>query len=134
VQPTDGHLEHIKGKAMQFNRMTNSYLPSHIAWVAYRHQLWPGLHYSLGTMTNNMKSTSTLLDNMDYKTLNVLGILQNVMKGLRRLHTMFGGFGMFDLPTEQLISHVNMFFQHYHVFTNLSKKLDASLRYLQLQI
>jgi hypothetical protein len=27
-----------------------------------------------------------------------------------------------------------MFFQHYHVSTNLSKKLDASLGYLQLQV
>jgi hypothetical protein len=41
---------------------------------------------------------------------------------------------MFDLPTEQLISRVNMFFQHYHVSTNLSKKLNASLRHLQPQI
>jgi hypothetical protein len=114
--------------------MTNHHLPSHIAWVAYRQQLWPGLHYSLGTMTNHMKPTSTLLDNMDNKTLDILVILRNVMKGVRRLHTTFGGFGMFNLPTEQLISCVNMFFQHCHVSTNLSKKLDASLRYLQLQI
>jgi hypothetical protein len=41
---------------------------------------------------------------------------------------------MFDLSTEQLISRVNMFFQHHHVSTNLCKKLDASLGYLQLQI
>jgi hypothetical protein len=85
-------------------------------------------------MTNKMKPTSTLLDNVDYKTLNVLGILQNVTKGLRRPHTMFGGFGMFDLTTEQLISRIDMFFQYYHVSTNLNKKLDASLGYLQLQI
>ncbi len=131
----DGHLEHIKGKATQWvNRMTNGHLPSHIVWVAYRQQLWPGLFYGLGTMTNDIKAASTLLDNMAYKTLNVLGILWNVTKGLRRLHTTFGGVGMFNLPTEQLISRVNMFFQHYHVSTNLSKKLDTSLRYLQLQI
>jgi hypothetical protein len=36
--------------------------------------------------------------------------------------------------TEQLISRVNMFFEHYHVSTTLSKKLDASLGYLQLQV
>jgi hypothetical protein len=114
--------------------MTNSHFPSHIAWVAYRHQMWPGLCYGLGTMTNNMKPASTLQDNVDYKTLNDLGILRNATKGLSRLHTRFGGFGMFDLPTEQLISHVNMFFQHYHVSTNLRKKLAAFLGYLQLQI
>ncbi len=41
---------------------------------------------------------------------------------------------MFDLPTGELTSHVNIFFQHYHVSTNISKKSDASLGYLQLQI
>ncbi len=39
-----GHLDHIKSKATTWiNRMTNGHLPSHVAWVAYRHQLWPGL-------------------------------------------------------------------------------------------
>jgi hypothetical protein len=78
----DGHLEYIKGNAMQWvNRMANGHLPSHIAWVAYRQQLWPGIRYGLGMMTNDMKTASTLLDNVDFKTLNIVGILQNVTKG-----------------------------------------------------
>jgi hypothetical protein len=106
-----------------------------MAWVAYKHQLWPGLRYGLGTMTNNSTPAQTLLDKkVDYKILNVLRILRNVIKGLRKMHITFGGFSLFNLPTEQLISRVNMFFQHYHVLTNLSKKLDALLGYLQLQI
>jgi hypothetical protein len=129
----EGHLDHIKSKAtMWVNRMTNGHLPSHIAWVGYRHQLWPGLRYGLSTMTNDIKLAAKLLDDVDYKTLNILGILRNVTKGLRKIH--FGGFGLFDLAMEQLISRVNMFFQHYHLSTNLSKKLDASLGYLQLQV
>jgi hypothetical protein len=74
-------------------------------------------------MTNNITSAEKLLDEVDYKTLNVLGILHNVTKGLQRIHTTFGRFGLFDLPREQLINRVNMFFQHYHVSTNLRKKL-----------
>jgi hypothetical protein len=81
-------------------------------------------------MTNDITLAKKLLDNVDYNTLNVLRILRNVTKRLRKILTTFGGFGLFDLPTEQLISRVNMFFQHYHVSTNLSKKLG----YLQLQI
>jgi hypothetical protein len=108
--------------------LANGHLPSHIAWVAYRHQLWPGLRYGLGTMTNEIEPAATLLDEVNYKTLNKLGILRNVTKRLRKIHTTFGGFGLFDLATEQLISRV------YHISTNLSKKLDASLRYLQLQV
>ncbi len=130
-----GHLDHIKTKTTTWvNRMTNGHLPSHMAWVAYKHQLWPGLQYSLGTMNNDIEQASTLLDDVDYRTLNVLGILRNVTKGLRKIHTTFGGFDLFDLGTEQLISRVNMFFQHYHILTNLSRKLNASLGYLQLQI
>ncbi len=127
----EGHLDHSRGKATAWvTRMTNGHLPSHTAWVAYRHQLWPGLRYGLGTI----KPAAKLLDNINYRTLNVLGILRNITKGLRKIHTTFGGFWMFDLPTKQLISRVKMIFQHYHVSTKLSKKLDASLGYLQLQV
>jgi hypothetical protein len=79
-------------------------------------------------MTNNLESAGELLHTKDYKILNVLGILRNVTKGLRRIYTTFGGFGLFGLPTEQLISRVNMLMQHYHASKNLRRKLDASLR------
>jgi hypothetical protein len=50
------------------------------------------------------------------------------------LHTTFGGLGLLSIATEQLICRINMLLQHYHTSTNLSRKLDASLRYLQLQL
>ena len=105
-----------------------------MAWVAYRHQLWPGVRYGLGTMTNDLEVTDNLLHKEDYRMLNVLGVVRSVTKGRRCLHTSFGGFGLFNLPVEQLICRVNMLMQHYHTSTNLSRKLDASLRYLQLQL
>jgi hypothetical protein len=98
------------------------------------HQLWPGLRYGLGTMTNNLEAAKQLLNDTDWKALNILGVLRNVTKGLRRLNTTFGGFGLISLSTEQLICRVNMLLQHYHVSTNLDKKLNASLRYQQLQL
>jgi hypothetical protein len=85
-------------------------------------------------MTNETELAATLLDKVGYKTLNVLGVLRNLTKRLRKIHTTFRGFRLFDLATEQLISRLNMFFQHYHVSTFLSKKPDASLGYLQLQV
>jgi hypothetical protein len=130
-----GHLSFIVNKATQWvNRIKNGYLPSHVAWIVYKHQLWPSLRYGLGTMTNDMEVADKLLNNPDYKTLNILGIFHNVSTGLQKLHTTFSGLRLFSLPTKQLISQVNMLFQHYHVSTNLSQKLDASLRYLQLQL
>jgi hypothetical protein len=130
-----GHLDHIKSKAKTWiKRMTNGHLTSHIVWVAYRHQLWPGLRYGLSTMTNDIEPAARLLNDANYKTLSVLGIFCNVAKGVQKIHTTFGSFRLFNLSTEQLISRVNMFFQHYHASTNLSKKLDVSPEYLQLRL
>jgi hypothetical protein len=39
-------LMYIKEKATQWvTQMKNGHLPNHIVWVAYKHQLWPGLRY-----------------------------------------------------------------------------------------
>ena len=36
-----GHLSFILDKATQWvNRMKNGHLPSHVAWIAYKQQLW----------------------------------------------------------------------------------------------
>jgi len=66
--------------------------------------------------------------------LNILGVARTVAVGLRTLHTTFGGFGLLSVATEQLICRINMLLQQYHTSTNLSRKLEASLRYLQLQL
>ncbi len=39
-----GHIEYIRTKtATWINRMKNGHLPSHIAWIAYKLQLWASL-------------------------------------------------------------------------------------------
>ncbi len=70
--------------------MMNGHLPSHMAWVTYRHQLWPGVRYGLGMMTNDLEVTDNLLHKEDYRMLNVLGVVRSVTKGLCQLHTSFG--------------------------------------------
>ncbi len=105
-----------------------------MAWVLYRHQLWPGVRYGLGTMVNNLEVTDNLLHKEDYRMLNILGVVCSITKGFWHLHTSFGVFGLFDLPVEQLICCMNMLMQHYHTPTNLSRKLDTLLQYLQLQL
>ena len=130
-----GHLEYIRDKTRRWvNKMANGHLPSQMAWVAYKHQLWPGLRYGLGTMTNDIDEASNLLRKEEYNTLNLLGIASTVITGLRKLSPTFGGFGLYNLVTEQLISRINMLMQHYHTPTNIGRKLDVSLRLLQLQI
>ena len=130
-----GHLDYIHGKLTKWiNRMTNGHLPSHMAWIAYKLQLRPGLRYDLGTMTNDLATTEAIFDKADYEIMPILGIARMVKQKLRKLHTTFGGFGLFHLPTEQYFCQINMLLQHYHTSTALSKKLDASFWYLQLQL
>jgi hypothetical protein len=85
-------------------------------------------------MTNDIKEAASMLNETNYKILNVLGVACTVTKGLQKLHMTFGGLGLLSIPMEQLICRINMLLQHYHTSTNLSRKLDASLRYLQLQL
>jgi hypothetical protein len=105
-----------------------------MAWIAYRLQLWPGLRYRLGTMTNDIEEATSVNSKTDYRMLNILGVARTVTVGLRTLHTTFRGFGLLSVATEQLICRINMLLQHYHTSTNLSRKLEASLKYLQLQL
>jgi hypothetical protein len=46
--------------------MKNGHLPAHMAWIAYELQLWPGLRYGLGTMTNDLEATEAIFDKDDY--------------------------------------------------------------------
>jgi hypothetical protein len=98
------HLLFIKAKVSTWvYRMTDGHLPSHMAWIACKHQLWPGVRYGLGTMTNDLEVADNLFHEEDYRTLNVVGVARSITKGLRHLHMAFGGFGLFNLPVNQLI-------------------------------
>jgi hypothetical protein len=104
-----GHLEYIHGKLTAWiTRMQNGHIPAHMAWIAYKLQLWPGLCYGLGTMTNNLEATETIFDKADYDMMPLLGVACTVKRELRKLHTTFGRFGQSQLPMEQLICRVNM--------------------------
>ena len=89
--------------------------PAKWAWVAYKLQLWPGVKYGIGTMTNGVEEAERLQDDHDYNLLNILCIARTVKKGWRKMHTRFGGFGFRNLATEQLIERLNLLLQHYNM-------------------
>ena len=69
------HLSPIKEKvSVWVNRMRNGHLPNHMAWIANKHHLWPGVRYGLGTMTNNLEVADNLPHGKDYRMLHVLGL------------------------------------------------------------
>jgi hypothetical protein len=70
-----------------------------MALIACKHQLWPGVWYGLGTMTNDLEVADNLLHEEDYRTLNVVGVARSVTKGLHHLHTTFGGSAYLTYPS-----------------------------------
>ena len=54
-------------------------------------------------MTNDLEAAESIFDKADYEMMPILGVACTVKWELRKLHTTFGGFGLFHLPTEQLI-------------------------------
>ena len=105
-----------------------------LGWIAYRNKLWPSVRYGIGVMTNDIEDVEELLDKQEYQMVNCLGIASTISKGWRKLHSTFGGVGLFNLSTEQLIERINLLQQHYENGTLLSSKLSASLACLQLQL
>ena len=49
-----------------------------MAWIAYKLQLWPGLSYGLGTMTNDIEEAASVNTEIDYKMLNILEVVLGV--------------------------------------------------------
>ena len=94
-----GHLEYIHGKLTKWiNRMCNGHLPSHMAWIAYKLQLWPGLGCGLGTMTNNLEATETIFDKADYETMPILGVARTVKRELGSCTQLSADMDYFTFP------------------------------------
>ena len=127
-------LKSIKEKVHKWvGKMRNGYLPTNLAWLSYKHKLWPGASYGIGAITNDVEEGEELLDEEDDDSLNFFGVAITLTKPLRKLHCTFGGIGMMNFRTEQFIARVLLLLQHYCT-GSLSMKLGASLAYLQLQL
>ena len=50
-----------------------------------------------------MEEAEELLDEFSHGLLNILSIARKMKVGWRKLHSTFGGFGIMNLATEQLI-------------------------------
>ena len=107
-------------------------MPTYLGWKAYLYKLWPSIRYGLGVMTNDSDVLEHLFDKIDYSMMNIFGVASTIKKGFRKLHSMFGGIGLFRLEDEQLIERLNLLLQHYMTGSTISKRLSTTLAYLQL--
>ena len=136
--PSGGHRQHLTTLGdrgtLWVNNMKNASLPSGSIMKSYQFQLWAGLRYGLGTLTNTIEAAEGCLSNIDTQLLPLLGVNRNITKDWRTIPTAFGGVGLLSLPVEQLISRINIFSLHYGEQTIIGQKLLCSLHLLQLQI
>lgn len=116
------------------NDIKNGHLPSTMSWLSYEYQLWPGIQYALGTLSNDYNTAARCFGKLEFQLLPLLGVNRHIAKGRRHLHRTFGGVGLLSLPVEQVISRCNIFLQHYRTPSSLGKKIDITLHYLQLQV
>ena len=129
------HLVKIREKSFVWlNAIKNGHLPSSLVWMSYFQQLWPGLRYALGSLSNSLPAAEHCLNKFDYQLLPFIGVNRNIKKEWRTLHTSFGGIGLLSLPVEQFICRTSVLLQHYNTPSIIGHKLTCSLHLLQLQI
>jgi hypothetical protein len=130
------HLQEVVvGKTRTWvNCLRNANLPSHLAWKAYRFQLVPAIRYGISTLANRSKEIEDILHSLEFEMLSCLGVNRHIKTEWQRLAQEFGGIGLFNLSIEQFIGWVEMVLQHYGTGSTISKKMQASLEAVQLEI
>ncbi len=93
----------------------------------------PSIRYRIA-MLPTPKEIEEILCKLKFKMLAYLGVNQHVKTEWRRLPREFGGAGLYNLSIEQFISWMEVLLQHYGAGFTTSKKLQASLEAMQLEI
>ena len=129
------HLSKMHDRAYKWlNCIRNGHLPASLVLMSYYQQLWAGLRFGLGSLSNSLSAAEQCLTKFDYRVLPYIGVNRNIKKEWRHLHPTFGGIGLLSLPIEQFICRTTLLLQHYSTQSIIGKKLTCSLHLLQLQL
>ena len=126
-------------------KVRNSHLQpgSGYAWVAYRLQLqiWPGIRYSLGTLTNDMEDIDIAeLFQVQVRDIYVshfatlVTCCPQLSEAVAYRSSSVWRCGLWHMPTKQLIERLTMLLQHYQRESSLGREFRAMARWLQLEI
>jgi hypothetical protein len=85
-------------------------------------------------LANQSEKIEDVLHSLEFKMLSFLGVKQHVKTEWWKLAHKFGGIGLFNLSSEQLISWVEVLIQDYGTGSTISKKMCALLAAVQLKI
>ncbi len=69
------HLQEVVvGKVAKWTGwLKNAHLPTHLAWTAYCHQLWPGVKYGLCTLENNKSEMDCIFHKLEFQKAAING-------------------------------------------------------------
>jgi hypothetical protein len=125
----------VLGKASKWvGSLKNAHLPTHLAWKVYGFQLWPSMRYGIAMLATPRKEIEEILCKLEFEMLSYLGVNQHIKTEWRRLPREFRGVGLYNLSIEQFISWMEVLLQHYGTGFTTSKKLQASLKAMRLEI
>ncbi len=130
------HLEEviIEKACTWVGRLNNCPLAHHLAWMAYQHQLWSGLRFSLGTLATPTSTMQSVLQSLKFEMLSLLGVNQHVKIEWCTIAQEFGGIRLHSLSIEWIISWAELILQHYGAKLAVSAKIKASLQAVQLEV
>ncbi len=123
----------VKKVGKLVNKLKNTHLPIHLAWKAYKYQLWPGARYGIPTLANRKDKVDSIMHKLEFEMLSFLGVNHHIKSEWRHLDREFGGIGLFNLTVEQFIGWIEIMLQHSHTRSTLSGKITASVKALQLE-
>ena len=69
LEETNHTLNTSKTLNTCIDKMKNGHLPSSMGWIAYKFQLWPGVRYDIGTMTNDLEEAEEVLEKTDHRKM-----------------------------------------------------------------
>ncbi len=81
------HLQEVVvGKVTKWvGCLKNAQLPTHLAWEAYRHQLWSGVKWSLSTLVNSNREIDGILHKLEFEIIPLMGVNRHVKTEWRHI-------------------------------------------------
>ena len=103
-------------------------------WFLVQHQLWPKLHYGLGSNTASLKDLSLCLKKQYWQMMPLGGIIRSAPTALRQLDHGFFGAGLPHVGIECTSAQVNKLLMHYGYPSHIGRELTISLGFMTLEM
>ena len=128
-------LQSMQTKAQEWlDRAKEGRMMRRDIWFLVQHQLWPKLHYGLGSNTASLKDLSLCLKKQYWQMMPLGGIIRSAPTALRQLDHGFFGAGLPHVGIECTSAQVNKLLMHYGCPSHIGRELTISLGFMTLEM